>query len=123
MASYSVTMPTATSDIQERTLAALTRLLKVELRLHIYTKKSEEYPGGSWSSLTIVEQDFLVGAEREWSEILGILGDPAYRTEVVNRFLGPACDAARESVIRKLRDVIPEVDLIVQSFRPGVRVE
>ena len=123
MASYSVTMPTATSDIQERTLAALTRLLKVELRLHIYTKKSEEDPGGAWGSLTRVEQDFLVGAEREWSEILGILGDPAYRTEVVNRFLGPACDSARESVIRKLRDVIPEVDLIVQSFRPGVRVE
>lgn len=69
-----------------------------------------------------VERDFLVGAEREWSEVLVILGDPVNRVEVINRFLGPACEAALESVIRKLRAEIPKVDLIVQGFRPGVRL-
>jgi hypothetical protein len=123
MASPSMTMPTAILEVQGRTFSALTRLLKVQLRLYIYTRKAEEEPEGTWGSLVRVESDFLVGAEREWSEVLGILDDPAHRTEVVNRFLGPACDAARESVIRKLREAIPEVDLIVQSFQPGVRVE
>ena len=111
------------SDIQGRTISALTRLLKVQLRLYIYAKKAEEDPEGTWGSLTRVEQDFLVGAEREWSDVLEILGDPVHRTEIVNRLLDSACDAARESVIRKLREAIPEVDLIVQSFQPGVRVE
>jgi len=116
-------MPPATQDVQGRTFSALTRLLKVQLRLYIYTKKDEEEPDGTWGSLTRVEQDFLVGAEREWSEVLVILGDPAYRTEIVNQFLGTACEAAKESVIRKLQAAIPDVDLIVQGFRPGVRVE
>lgn len=115
--------PTANSEVQGRTFLALTRLLKVQLRLYIYRTKAEESPESNWGSLIRVEQDFLVGAEREWSEVLGILDDPAYRTELVNRLLDSASVAAKESVIRKLQAAIPDVDLIVQNFRAGVRVE
>jgi hypothetical protein len=117
-----MTMPTDLSEVQGRILSALTRLLKVQVLLHVYTNRYEENPEGTWGSLINVELDFLVGAEREWGEILGILEDPAVRTEVINRFLGTACDVAKESVTRKLQGIIPEVDLIVQSFHPGVRV-
>ena len=116
-------MPTSVSEVHNRTFLALNRLLKVQLRLHIYSKKAEEDSESNWAGLIRVEQDFLFGAEKEWSEVLGILDNPAHRTEVVNQLLEPACEAAKESVIRKLRMAVPDIDLIVQSFRPGVRVE
>ncbi len=123
MASSSVTMPTSPVEMSGRIFLALTRLLKVQIRLYVYTKKAEEDPDSNWRSLVRVEQDFLAGAEREWSDVLGLLDDPAQRTELVNHLLGQAFEEALSSVTQKLRIAVPDVDLIVQSFRPGVRVE
>jgi hypothetical protein len=108
---------------QERMLLALTRLLKIQIRLFIYTRKSEQEPDMSWGALIKVEQDFLVGAEKEWSEVLNIWIDPIERVEWVNLLLGPACDEAREDVLERLRGSVQDVDLIAMEFRPGVRID
>jgi phage terminase large subunit-like protein len=102
---------------------ALTRLLKSQLRLFVFTKKFEADPQGEWGTLLKIEKDFLVGANREWDEVLDLWEDSSHRTKLVYQLMGSAMKEAREWVIEGLSGSVPDVDLIVQSFRAGVRVE
>lgn len=88
------------------------------MRLYVYERKSlEEGVSDSWKSLLLVEQDFLVGSQKEWTDLLKMwnLQDKKERQELEYLLL-QGVKEARLEVIQFLEGKVPEVATLLDEF-------
>lgn len=87
------------------------------MRLFVYERKSE-FPGAddSWRSLLTVENDFLMGAQKEWDEVLAQWYPQGGTKTELDFLIQQGCKEARAEVVRALLARVPEVGGILADF-------
>jgi len=86
------------------------------MRLFVYERKSSEGAGDYWEPFLTVEQDFLIGAQGEWTEVLQQWMSQGGSKEELDFLVQQGCKEARLGVVRALTERVPEVDSILADF-------
>lgn len=71
---------------------------------------------GSWKSLLTVENDFLVGAQKEWDEVLAQWVPQGGTKSELDFLIQQGCKEARSEIVRAFIARVPEVDGILADF-------
>lgn len=98
----------------QRTSEALRRLLKAEMRLHVYRLKAKDDPD-TWSPMLTLEQGFLEGAKKEWEEVPSLWGEGS--EPILTDILEKGVAEAKAHTIDLLGSRIPSVASILDSMQ------